>query len=185
MSATLPIRRMNADEFIAWAMEQPETEHYELVAGEVVAQVAERIVHVRAKAAAFTALQGAIVRAGLTCEALIDGAAVRVDDHTVYEPDALVRCGTPLPDDCLLVTDPVVVVEVVSPTSGTRDGGVKLEDYFRIQSVRHYLIVRTATRAVIHHRSDDAGNLYTRIVREGTLRLDPPGLDVPMAALFP
>jgi len=29
---------MTSDEFVAWAMEQPETGHYELVAGEVVAR---------------------------------------------------------------------------------------------------------------------------------------------------
>jgi Uma2 family endonuclease len=41
MSATAPAR-MTADEFIAWAMEQPEGEHYELVAGEVVSMAPER-----------------------------------------------------------------------------------------------------------------------------------------------
>jgi Uma2 family endonuclease len=175
---------MTAEEFIAWAMEQPETEHYELVAGEVVAQAAERIVHVRTKAAVFLALLDAIRRAGVPCEAFMDGAAVRVDDDTVYEPDALVCCGGPLRDDGLFITDPLVVVEVVSPTSGTRDGGVKVDDYFRIHSVQHYLIVRTNPRAVIHHRRAEAGALHTRILRDGTLRLDPPGLDLTLAALF-
>jgi hypothetical protein len=36
---------MTSDEFIAWAMEQPETEHYELIDGEVVAMVPERSAH--------------------------------------------------------------------------------------------------------------------------------------------
>jgi Uma2 family endonuclease len=40
---------MTADEFIAWAMQQPEGQHYELVAGEVVAMAPERAAHGRMK----------------------------------------------------------------------------------------------------------------------------------------
>ncbi|HXA25887.1 MAG TPA: hypothetical protein VNW90_26705 [Acetobacteraceae bacterium] len=42
--------RMTSDEFIALAMEQPETSHYELVAGEVVAMAPERSAHALTKA---------------------------------------------------------------------------------------------------------------------------------------
>ena len=43
-------QRMTSDEFIAWAMEQPETCHYELVDGEVVAMDPEQVAHTRTKA---------------------------------------------------------------------------------------------------------------------------------------
>ncbi len=36
------VRRMNADEFIEWAMTRPEGEHYELCGGEVVGMAPER-----------------------------------------------------------------------------------------------------------------------------------------------
>ena len=45
-----PVRKpMTSDEFIAWAMEQPDGERYELVAGEVVAMSPERLSHARVK----------------------------------------------------------------------------------------------------------------------------------------
>jgi hypothetical protein len=47
---------------------------------------------------------------GLSYEALADGMAVQVDQDTVFEPDALVRSGPLLPDDTLLVLDPLIVV---------------------------------------------------------------------------
>ena len=178
-------RRMTADEFLDWAMTQPDGARYELVAGEVVAMAPERAVHGRSKAAAFDALRAAVAEAGLSCEAFIDGMAVRVDDTTVYEPDVLLRCGAPVADDCVEILDPVIVVEVLSPSSGSRDRGGKLDDYFRIASVRHYLIVKTANRTVMHHRRDDAGEVQTRILRDGTLALQPPGLAVAVASLFP
>lgn len=167
---------MTADEFIAWAMEQPEHEHYELVAGEIVAMSPERAAHARAKGRIFRRLSEAIEAAGLPCEVYGDGMAVEVDPTTVYEPDALVRCGTPLPDDAVKLNDPVVVVEVLSPSSRARDAGAKLEDYFRLASVRHYLIVKTENRTIIHHARDAAGAITTRIVRDGPISLDPPGI---------
>jgi Uma2 family endonuclease len=74
------------------------------------------------------------------------------------------------------MTDPMIVVEVLSPSSRSRDAGLKLADYFRIPSVQHYLIVATDIRTVIHHARDEAGTILTRIVRDGPVRLDPPGL---------
>ena len=90
----------------------------------------------------------------------------------------LVRCGSPLDDNAVEVPDPLIVVEVVSPSSAKRDSGSKLEGYFRIPSVRHYLIVTTRNLAVIHHQRDDAGGITTRIIREGSIGLDPPGIEL-------
>lgn len=182
MSATLP-RRMTADEFIAWAIEQPEGRHYELVAGEVVAMAPERAVHARTKGRFHSRLDAAIQAANVPCEAFPEGMAVRVDANTIYEPDAMVRCGPPLDDNAVETSDPLIVVEVVSPASHKCDSGSKLEDYFRLPSVHHYLIVKTENQVIIHHQRDQAGDITTRIIRDGAIQLDPPGLAV--SDLFP
>ncbi len=111
--------------------------------------------------------------------------AVRVDDATVYEPDALVRCGEPLPDDAVQIVDPMIVVEVLSPSTRARDAAAKLEEYFRMPSIRHYLIVKTENRSVIHHRLDNDRSIATRILRGGELELALPGLRVTVASFFP
>lgn len=170
--------RMTSNEFIAWAMQQPETEHYELVAGEVVAMAPERAGHGRAKGRIFRRIAEAIETACLPCEAYVDRMAVEIDANTVYGPDVVVRCGTPLPDKALKLSDPIILVEVRSPSTGYRDAGAKLEDYFRLPSVRHYLIVKTENRSVIHHVRDAAGAITTRIVRDGQIVLDPPGIEL-------
>ena len=76
--------RMTADEFIAWAMEQPDGARYELVGGEVVGMAPERVAHARVKARVVNALADAIERGGLACEAFPDGMAVQVSADTVY-----------------------------------------------------------------------------------------------------
>jgi Uma2 family endonuclease len=174
---------MTADAFIDWAMAQP-TGRYELVAGEVVELSPERAGHALVKADIREALKAAVGRAGLDCEVFPDGMSVVIDEATVYEPDAVVRCGDPLDRDAVRVPDPLVVVEVLSPCTRAADLGGKLDGYFRLASVRHYLIVKTATRSVIHHWRDDDGALHTAILTGGELALDPPGLRLGVEALF-
>jgi Uma2 family endonuclease len=112
----------------------------------------ERIAHTRAKQHIWRRLAEAIEAGNLPCEALVDGMAVEVDETTTYEPDTLVRCGTRLPSGTVKLHDPIIVVEVVSPSSLARDAGAKLGDYFRLPSVRHYLILKTENRTVVHHQ---------------------------------
>ena len=176
---------MTSDEFILWAMAQPEGERYELVNGEVVSMSPEQLVHAELKALVWLALRTALAARGLPCAAYPDGVSVKVDENTTYQPDALVRCGDPLPGDTVKLHDPVIVVEVISPSSGASDTGAKLEDYFRLPSVRHYLIVRTDSGSVIHHERREDGGIVTQILREGMLELDPPGIAVAVASFFP
>jgi Uma2 family endonuclease len=174
-------KRMTSDEFIAWAMEQGA--RYELVAGEIVGMAPERSAHALTKFRIARRLAEAVEAASLECQVYPDGMAVEIDDATTYEPDALVRCGTPLPPDAIKLHDPIVVVEVLSPSSLARDSGAKLADYFRLPSVRHYLIVRTEDRVLIHHARGADGAIATHIIRDGPLLLDPPGIS--LADWFP
>lgn len=176
--------RMTADEFIAWAMEQTDGAHYELVGGEVVGMAPERLAHARVKAQVHRALADAIERGGLPCEAVPDGMAVQVSADTVYEPDAQVRCGPRLPGSTVKIPDPVVVVEVLSPASRARDAGAKLGDYLLMPSVRHYLILDVKSRTAIHHLRAESGEIATRIARGGSVRLDPPGIELDVVGLF-
>ena len=175
---------MTSTEFLTWAMSQSEGRRHELVAGEVFAMAPERWSHALAKAQVWRALDDAIREAGVPWVACPDGMAVEIDAFTVYEPDALVRCGEPLDDDAVKVVDPVVVVEVLSPSSQARDTGIKLADYARVSTLRHYLIVDPKADLLVHHRIEDETVVRTTIVRSGMLTLEPPGLTLPAEALL-
>lgn len=64
MADPVPMR-MTVEEFIPWAMARPETGHYELVAGEVVAMAPERLADTRSKARVWRLLSEAIETRGL------------------------------------------------------------------------------------------------------------------------
>ena len=55
-------------------------------------------------------------------------------------------------EDAVAASHPVVVVEVLSPSTQENDTGAKLADYFQVASIRHNLIVHPTKRTVIHHR---------------------------------
>jgi Uma2 family endonuclease len=174
---------MTAEEFVLWARRQ-ERGRYELIDGLVVQMNAERGVHARVKLNIAIALKNALRRSGLRGETYGDGMAVRISDHLVHEPDSLVRLGEPLDDDATIVTDPVIVVEVLSPSAGPVDTGTKLANYFTLPSVSDYLVVSTMTRTVQrYHRGPD--RLPTmRFVTEGVLSCMPPGFQVDVEELF-
>jgi Uma2 family endonuclease len=181
-AANRPRHIANRAAFHTWAMGQPG--RFERLNGEVIAMAPERLGHVRIKARVWRALEDAIEAAGVTCEALSDGATVEIDDTTDFEPDALVNCGPPPSDERLSAPNPVVVVEVLSPATRLIDTGAKLTGYFRVAAVRHYLIVNAQKPEIIHHKRNADGTVLTEIVTSGGLRLDPPGLALHLDQIY-
>lgn len=175
--------RMSLDEFLVWR--QGREARHELVDGVPIEMAAERASHARIKARVWEALRDAVERAGVPCEAFTDGMTVPIDEHGASEPDALVHCGPPIDDDATVVPRPIVVVEVVSPSSVGRDSVAKVDGYFRMPGPRHYLIVSHDGRRVVHwSRTDDAGEPTVALVPPGPLALDPPGISVETERFF-
>jgi Uma2 family endonuclease len=129
------------------------------------------------------ALDRAIREAGLECEALADGMTIEIDDETDYEPDAVVNCGPPVDADATVAGNPVIVVEVLSPSTQSIDSSDKLADYFRVASIRHYLIVRSKRREIIHH-ARSGPDIVSRTINIGAIRLDPPGISIGLAEVY-
>jgi Uma2 family endonuclease len=181
-AASLPHRRMDAEEFLAWAQTQPG--RYELAGGEVFAQASERAAHAKIKGRVYLALHNAVAANKLPCHALPDGMAVRIDADTVFEPDAQLYCGPELAPDALLVESPIIVVEALSPSTGKNDALRKLSAYFRVASVMHYLIVSPDERLIFHHARGEGGAILTRVIRDGTIMLEPPGLGLSLESIY-
>ena len=183
MAKTLE-KSMTVPEFLEWAIKQPRG-RYELVRGKIIAMAPEQARHALTKHRIARLLEDAVRKTGLYCTVFPDGMTVVVDGHTSYEPDAVVQCGRAVDLDSLVVEDPLIVVEVLSPTNAPIDMTEKLVDYFRVESIIHYLIADTKRCTITHHRRGDRGeDIATRIVRDGTLSLDPPGLEINVADLF-
>ena len=84
----------------------------------------------------------------------------------------------------IIIDNPLIVVEVLSPSTAAVDHGIKLEGYFSLPSLARYLILDPERRVVIRHKRGQGAVIETRILHEGAMRLEPPGLDLRVMDLF-
>jgi Uma2 family endonuclease len=180
--STAPRSQLTVDEFLASA--NMREGRWELEEGVLVSMSPERLGHSRTIHAAVNALSASIRRAGTACEAVPDSVGVRISARTSYQPDVLVYCGPRRSADTLEVNDPVIVVEVLSPSSASRDQSVKLAGYFSLPSVMQYLVLVPEAEMVVYHKRAQGDVIETRILREGALRRDPPGIEIEARELF-
>ena len=181
MPAT-PQQRMTVDEFLVCA--EPLPGRRELHDAVVITMSARRVGHATVKFSVQRALGEAIKRSDLDCHAMPDGITVRINAQTCYEPDALVYCGPPADPQALEITNAVIVVEVLSPSTQHIDIERKLAGYFAVPSVLHYLIIDPDGPPVVHHRRQPAGTILTAIVPAGSIVLAPPGIVLDVASFF-
>ena len=110
---------------------------------------------------------------------------MRVRSSNVYRPDALVYCGPRPPDDVTEINTPTIVVEVLSESTAELDLGEKLEGYFALESVQHYVILDPVRQCAVLHSRGQGDALATLILhREQSLRLDPPDIEIALADVF-
>ena len=104
-----------------------------------------------------------------------------------YEPDVMFigpgKMGMVSPDT-LKFPIPDLIVEVLSPSTESRDRGIKFEDY-ALHGVAEYIIVDPTAETVEFYRL--AGKVYPPVAAqtEGVLSSDVvPGFEIPVRALF-
>lgn len=87
--------------------------------------------------------------------------------------DAAVVCGRTqrATDDALAVVNPVVLVDVTSPSTEEYDRGEKLRHYMRLPSVREILIVSHREPRLTLHRREEPGWIESSAASGQTLEL--------------
>jgi Uma2 family endonuclease len=88
---------------------------------------------------------------GSNCDVFMESVRVRPNEITFYYPDIVVTCDAE-DDDEYVVHQPLLIVEVISPTSERTDRYEKLQIYRRIPSLREYVIVWQEEMLIEIHR---------------------------------
>ncbi len=112
------------------------------------------------------------------CYVLSEARVVTPNSVASFYADVSVHCDQVLPLKGLATKSPTIVVEVLSPSTRKFDLNAKRNEYFRIPSLRHYLLIDSETPAVL---------LYTRDANQ-TWPKDPqsftdPKSTIPLTAL--
>jgi Uma2 family endonuclease len=138
---------MSVAEFLAWEREQPE--RYEYSGGVVTMMTGASLVHVTITMNIAFALRQSLRGSG--CRPFTNDAKVLAGASVRY-PDITVTC-TPFGGKDDIVPEPIVVIEVISPSTEREDRGRKKFDYFATPSIEQYAIIEQDARRV---------DLYTR-----------------------
>lgn len=159
--STAPMRRLTPAEYLA--IERSAATKSEFHRGEMFAMSGASRNHVRIA----TNVQGLIwqhVR-GKPCEVFNNDMRVKVNASGLYTyPDVSAVCGEPQFEDSHVDTllNPLVIVEVLSPSTEDYDRGKKFELYRQLPSLREYLVVAQDRVFVEHHaRQEDDSWLLT------------------------
>ena len=169
---------MSLDEFLAWEREQPE--RYEYAGGVVTMMTGASLVHVTITMNIAFALRQSLRGSG--CRPFTNDAKVLAGDSVRY-PDITVTC-TPFGGKDDIVPDPIVVIEVISPSTERDDRGRKKFDYFATPSIQQYAIVEQDARRVdLYTRS---GDRWTDEIVEGdaALTLSSIGVEITLDAIY-
>ncbi len=128
---------------------------------------------------------------GKPCRALESNLRVRIPRTPLYTyPDASVICGEPQidPNDEALetVTNPRVLVEVLSPSTEAYDRGEKFTRYRQIETLEEYVLVsQDVPRVELFFRQADGTWVFTVFSGLGArAKLAGLGIELPLAEIY-
>lgn len=153
MGYALEKRRMTADEFLAW--DETQTVRHEFVRGEVYAMAGGED---RNNTVALNIAM--ILRQhlrGKPCRIYMADVKLRVEAADCYfYPDLMVTCSAADAGDRLIKREPLLVVEVLSPSTAAFDRGEKFAAYRALPSLAEVLLVDVdALRCDLYRKGAD------------------------------
>ncbi len=145
------------DAFDAFVEAQADTTQFELVEGVIVMMANPTETHEQIASNIGAPLKLAMDHRG--CRTYQGGIRVqRSDDKRDTDktrPDVVVRCGPA--SSGTFITDPLIIIEVLSPSTIDIDRGPKLDFYKSLATVRHVALVYQDQMRIEHYRRTDTG----------------------------
>ena len=145
-------------DYLAYEAQSPVRHEY--IAGEIFAMTGASIRHNVIAGNLFAELRTHLK--GTPCRALIEGVKLRLrKEQSYFYPDVMVTCEDRLQEldsQQQIVEAPLVVIEILSPTTEATDRREKLRAYRTLPSRKEYLLVSQEQAQVeIYRRRGDIG----------------------------
>ncbi len=132
------VQQMSVEEFLDFA--ELSEERYEYINGEPIKMSGGKLNHFLIIANIMNAIANLL--ADRDFDVLGSGMLVRVGEASLVAPDVSVVSGQPETEaDTRILLNPILVVEVLSPSSIDRDRVLKRELYGDVASIQTYLVV--------------------------------------------
>jgi len=147
---------MTVDDYLTWEAEQPEK--HDFFRGEVFAMTGGTLRHNRATLRSMIAFENHLQ--GKSCRVFAGDVkvAVNVAEHLFY-PDVVVTCNAQdLSNlDAVKISAPVLVLEVLSPSTAAYDRGQKFLSLQKQTSLQEYALLDAQAPRLEVHRRNAAG----------------------------
>lgn len=181
--AELQSRRYTPEEY--FALEERSEVRHEYFEGEVFAMAGGSKAHNFLVQNATAKLRASL--RGQGCQVFLSDVRLEAKSKSYYTyPDVVVTCDPTDHRDPYLVRHPVLIVEVLSPSTIEYDRTTKFENYQKIPSLRHYLLISQSAWIVEWFRRDEVGQwIYTLLTSpDSTLEIPDLGLVLPLRELY-
>ena len=177
---TQPQRKpMTSAEFLAWEAKQELKWEFDGV--QPIAMTGGSFAHSRIQGRLITALNNRLT--GKPCQPCGPDMRVPTGSGRYRYPDALVTCAS-VPPDALDVLEPVVLFEVLSPSTEREDRKVKLREYCSIPSVRRYVMLEQDEIAATVFARTETGWSLDLLDMGDTLVMPEISVEIPLAELY-
>lgn len=131
-------RRYTVEEY--FALEKASDVRHEFFEGEIFAMAGESIPHNKLVGNAYLALRQALD--DKPCQVLFETIQVAVEHSRHYTyPDVVVSCDPRDQEETRRQQHPILIIEVLSPSTEAYDRTLKFSQYKKLPSLRHYLLV--------------------------------------------
>jgi Uma2 family endonuclease len=150
----IPLHKLSLSDFMVWEARQESRNEFHR--GEVFAMVGGRRGHGRIIANLVRHLGNHLD--GTPCQVFSEGMKVQIGDDTVVYPDVFVTCDKRFRFDEQVITEPVLVIEVLSPATQGYDRSAKFAFYRRLPSLREYALIDPDSRRVEVFRPAEDGH---------------------------
>jgi Uma2 family endonuclease len=158
----------------------------EYLSGEILAMSGASLAHTRITLDIATELN--IQMRGQGCEVITSDMRVKTGLNGAYfYPDIVVFCGDPQFEDNVFDTllNPIIVIEVLSPSTEAYDRGEKFAHYQEIASLREYILVSQDRIRVEHYRLIKTQWVQTEFqAHEDVLPLDSIRCELPLQDIY-
>jgi Uma2 family endonuclease len=122
---------------------------------------------------------------GTGCQVFAENLKVQLADEGSLYPDVMVTCGRAEAGDELVVTDPKLIIEVLSPSTKGYDKRDKFILYRTLSSLREYVLIDPDKRQVeVFTLAEGGAWLLTDQTNTGALRLQAIDLVMPFEQVF-
>ena len=181
MTSPMPLLMLTVDEYLESEKFSPVRREY--LAGQVYAMSGASTAHNLIAGNVFAQLR-AHLRGG-PCQVFISDMKLHIEAiNTFYYPDVMVACD-PEDQGDYFKTRPILIIEVLSPTTAAIDRREKLLAHQKIASLREYILISEDEIKVEVYRRDQGGKWWEHTLeREGELRLESVEFKIDLTDLY-